>query len=462
MKLEQYYLGCLSHASYFLADERTKQAVVVDPQRDVERYLEEATRGGYTIRYVFLTHFHADFVAGHLELARRAGATIGLGTAATAEYAFQGFKDGERLQLGDLELQVLHTPGHTPEGITLVARDLSEPARPAAALTGDTLFIGDVGRPDLMASVGVTAEQLAGQLYDSVHQKLLQLPDETLVLPAHGAGSMCGKQLSSEKQSTIGVQRKYNYALQPMTKEEFIKLVTADQPEAPAYFATDAKLNKSDRPTMEQAMAQARKGLPLDEVLRLQNQGAQLLDARDPVAFEGAHLKGALNVGLSGSFATWAGTVLDHGRPVVVVAEPGREDEATTRLMRVGFDRIAGFLEGGMVAAQARPELLQSTDRITAATLAEALARGDAPPILDVRNATERAAKSIPGSVHVPLQQLVKRIAEVPKVPKLVVHCASGYRSAVAASVLEHHGFEGVVDLVGGYNAFEASAAAPR
>src|SRR5215510_1576911 len=270
MLLKQYYLGCLAHASYLIVDEGTGTAVVVDPQRDIDQYLADAQTHGWQIRYVFLTHFHADFLAGHLELHERVGATICLGRQAQADYAFTPFGDGETLTCGQVQLKILETPGHTPEAISILVYDCAtNPRQPYAVLTGDTLFIGDVGRPDLMASVGITAAELAGMLYDSLHQKLLQLPDETLVYPAHGAGSMCGKNLSTDTVSPLGVQKRYNYALQPMSKDAFIRLVTADQPEVPAYFSYDAVLNRRERPTLDQALQRELHPLSLDEVLRL-------------------------------------------------------------------------------------------------------------------------------------------------------------------------------------------------
>ena len=328
MMLKQYYLGCLAHASYLIADEQTGTAVVVDPQRDIEQYLDDAQQHGLHIRYVFLTHFHADFLAGHLELRDRVGATICLGARAEADYAFRPFSDGETLELGQVRLQILETPGHTPEAISVLVYDLDQDAQhPHAVLTGDTLFIGDVGRPDLMASSGITADALAGMLYDSLHQKLLPLPDATLVYPAHGAGSMCGRNLSTDTVSPLGVQKRYNYALQPMSKADFIRLVTADQPETPAYFAYDALLNRRERPTLDQALARELNPLALDEVLRLLQTGAQVLDVRDPADFEGAHLAGSINIGLGGSYATWAGTLLERDKPIVLVAEPGRSSK---------------------------------------------------------------------------------------------------------------------------------------
>jgi rhodanese-related sulfurtransferase/glyoxylase-like metal-dependent hydrolase (beta-lactamase superfamily II) len=458
MILKQYYLSCLAHASYMIADAQTSTAVVVDPQRDIEQYLNDAAQQGWQIRYVFLTHFHADFLAGHLELRSRLGATICLGARAQADYAFQSFADGETLEIGTVRLQILETPGHTPEGISILVYDLQKDARnPYAVLTGDTLFIGDVGRPDLMSSIGLSADELAGMLYDSLHQKLLALPDATLVYPAHGAGSMCGKNLSTDTFSPLGVQRRYNYALQPMRKEEFIRLVTADQPEAPAYFAYDAMLNRREHQTLDQALERELTPLSLEAVLRLQNSGAVLLDVRDPADFEGSHVAGSTSIGLGGSYATWAGTVLQREKPIVLIAEPGRETEAALRLGRIGFDYVAGYLEGGMQALTTRPDLLRRTERITAATLAEQLAEPLPPVVLDVRTPRERANKHIAGSVHIPLNHLTERLSEVPTNRHIVVHCAGGYRSAIAVSLLEQQGITALADLVGGFAAWEAS-----
>jgi glyoxylase-like metal-dependent hydrolase (beta-lactamase superfamily II)/rhodanese-related sulfurtransferase len=457
MLLKQYYLGCLAHASYLIADEQTGTAVVVDPQRDIEQYLDDAQRQGLRIHYVFLTHFHADFLAGHLELRDRVGATICLGARAEADYAFRPFHDGETLDLGHVRLQILETPGHTPEAISVLVYDLDQDAQhPHAVLTGDTLFIGDVGRPDLMASSGITADTLAGMLYDSLHQKLLPLPDATLVYPAHGAGSMCGRNLSTDTVSPLGVQKRYNYALQPMSKADFIRLVTADQPETPAYFAYDAVLNRRERPTLEQALARELQPLALDEVQCLLQTGAQVLDVRDPADFEGAHLAGSINIGLGGSYATWAGTLLERDKPIVLIAEPGRELEAATRLGRIGFDAVAGYLDGGMQALETHPDLVRRTERLTVATLAEQLATTAPPLLLDVRTTREWQSKHIAGSLNVPLNQLPGRVQEIPHQTPLVLHCQSGYRSAIAASLLERHGIT-CADLVGGFAAWEAS-----
>lgn len=458
MILKQYYLGCLAHASYLIADDRTKTATVVDPQRDIDQYLDDAARQGLHIRYVILTHFHADFLAGHLELRDRVGAQIVLGARAQADYAFQPAKDGDVLEFGDVRLQILETPGHTPEGISILVYDLQKDARhPHAVLTGDTLFIGDVGRPDLLASIGVTADELANMLYDSLQQKLLPLPDDTLVYPAHGAGSMCGKNLSTDTVSSIGVQRRYNYALQPMSRTEFVTMVTADQPEAPQYFVYDAMLNRQERPTLTQSLTQALRPLSLDDVLRLRNAGAQLVDVREPADFGGAHVHGSINISLRGSFATWAGTVLQRQQPIVLVAEPGGEAEAATRLGRIGYDNVAGYLDGGMQALATRPDLVGRTERLTVATLAELLTTTQPPFVLDVRTVKEWQEKHIAGSYNIPLNHLAERLAEVPRDCQVVVHCASGYRSSIAASMLAQHGFTQIADLVGGFAAWDAS-----
>jgi hydroxyacylglutathione hydrolase len=458
MKIKQYYLGCLSHASYLITDEKTKTAAVVDPQRDIEQYLADAAAGGYQIKHVFLTHFHADFLAGHIELRNRAGAKIYLGSRAEAEFDFVKLKDGDSVEFGDVRLAILETPGHTPEGISILVYDLAKDAnQPLAVLTGDTLFIGDVGRPDLLASIGVTADELADMLYDSITTKLVKLPDATLVYPAHGAGSMCGKSLSKETVSTIGEQKKFNYALQPMSREEFKRLVTAEQPEAPAYFVHDAIRNRQERPSLEATLEKSLRGMPLEEVLRLRNQGAQLLDVRDAVDFEGAHLAGSLNIALQGKYATWCGTMLRHDAPIVVIGEPGTEEEAVMRLGRIGFDNVAGYLQGGMDALRDTPELVARIDRTTAVALAEELA-SDAPPVvIDVRAPSEWQAAHLAGSRNVPLNHLRERIAEIPQDRAVVVHCEGGYRSAIAASVLAQAGRKNVLDLVGGFKAWSAS-----
>ena len=366
MILKQFYLNCLAHASYLVGDEQTGSAAVVDPQRDVDQYLAFAEQQGLSIDHVILTHFHADFVAGHLELRDRAGAAIYLGAAAAAEYPFTRLGDGDVIEFGEVRLQALETPGHTAESISILVCDLvASTDRPHAVLTGDTLFVGDVGRPDLRVALGWSAADLGGMLYDSLHMKLLPLADTTLVYPAHGAGSLCGKALSQETVTTMGEQRRFNYALQPMEKEAFVELVTADQPDAPPYFTYDAVLNTKERPTLDEALARELTPLTLDRVQALQAENAQVLDTREPTEFATAHLVGSLNIGLAGQFATWAGTVLDHERPVVIIADPGREREAALRLGRIGFDRVVGFLDKGMLSLRDRADLTEATERLS-------------------------------------------------------------------------------------------------
>ncbi len=456
MFLKQYYLGCLAHASYLVADPRTKRAVVVDPQRDVEQYLDDARRLGFTIGQVVLTHFHADFLAGHIELRNRVGAEILLGSRAEAEFAFTPLSEGDTIDLGDVHLQVLETPGHTPEGISLVVyASRAADQAPQAVLTGDTLFIGDVGRPDLLASIGVSADELAEMLYHSL-TKLRELPDDVLVYPAHGAGSMCGKNLSTETVSPLGEQKRFNYALQPMSLDEFKSLVMADQPDAPDYFVYDAIKNRQERPDLDTTMTLALKPLGLAEVLKLRNQGAQVLDVREANEFAGAHLDGSLNIGLRGQFATWCGAMLSHSQPIVVIGDPDTEGEAIMRLGRIGFDNAVGYLQGGMAALEAYPEHLATTERVPVAVLAQELASPEAPLVVDVRTEEEHAGGHIPGSRNIPLMQLKDRWRELPTDQTIVVHCAGGYRSAVASSLLAAHGLP-VRDLVGGVKAWSAS-----
>ncbi|MBV8729171.1 MAG: MBL fold metallo-hydrolase, partial [Acidobacteriia bacterium] len=367
-------------------------------------------------------------------------------------------KDGHRLDFSGLRLQILETPGHTIESISILVFDLQrDVAKPYAVLTGDTLFIGDVGRPDLRASLGWSANDLGALLYDSLHNKLLQLPDETLVYPAHGAGSLCGKQLSSDTVSSLGDQRRFNYALQPMSREEFIRLVTADQPDAPPYFTYDAVLNTRERPTLEKTLDEALRPVPLDDVLQLGDAGTQLLDIRDPAEYAKGHLAGSINIGLGGQYATWAGTVLDRAKPIVIVAEPGREQEAALRLGRIGFDHVKGYLDGGMAALAERPDLVWPTERITAPMVQEELAGPHPPLLLDVRSPREWTAKHIAGSLNIPLNHLQERIAEVPRDRRIALHCAGGYRSSIAASILHQHGITNLIELAGGLAAWDAA-----
>lgn len=458
MFLKQYYLGCLAHASYLLADEASRTAIVVDPQRDIQQYLDDAEQLGVHIRYVFLTHFHADFLAGHLELRDRCGAEIRLGARAKAEYSFVPMKEGDVLLLPGMRLEVLETPGHTIESISILVFDLAKSAdKPYAVLTGDTLFIGDVGRPDLRASIGWSAQELGGYLYDSLHDKLMKLPDETLVYPAHGAGSLCGKSLSSDTVSTLGQQKRFNYALQPMSKEEFIRLVSVDQPDAPAYFTYDARLNTQERSTLENSLKHALNPIELADLLAMEPAEIQLLDVRDAAEYAKGHMAGSINIGLSGQYATWSGTLLDAARPIVIIAEPGREEEAALRLGRIGFDHVEGHLRGGMAALAERPELIQTTERVSVPMLTDELQSSNPPVIVDVRSQQEWQSGHIPESRNIPLSQLKDRLEEIPAGRRVAVHCAGGYRSSIAASLLHKHGITDLMELAGGVIAWEAA-----
>ena len=457
MILHQFYLNCLAHASYLVGDERSRIAAVVDPQRDIDQYLAFARARDLRIAHVLLTHLHADFIAGHLELRDRVGATIYLGAAAKAEYAFTPLADGDRIEFGAVRLQALETPGHTPESISILIfdRDRSD-TEPYAVLTGDTLFVGDVGRPDLRVALGWSAADLGGMLYESLTKKLLPLPDASLVYPAHGAGSLCGKAISKETVSTIGEQRRVNYALQPMTKSAFVELVTADQPDAPPYFTYDAVLNSKERPTLDETLARELNPMTLDQVLALQEVGGQLLDTRDPAEFAAAHLKGSINIGLGGQYATWAGTILSRERPIVIIADPGRESESAVRLGRIGFDHVVGFLKGGLQSIGSRADLTATTERVSAPVAAERLAHGEAI-LIDVRAPGEREQKRVAGSVALPLNHLVDRAAELPRDRPLLIHCAGGYRSSIAASLLQRLGFARISEMAGGLAAWEAA-----
>jgi glyoxylase-like metal-dependent hydrolase (beta-lactamase superfamily II)/rhodanese-related sulfurtransferase len=463
MILQQFYLNCLAHASYLVGEERSGAAAVIDPQRDIDQYLTAAEAKGLRIEHVILTHFHADFVAGHLELRERTGATIHLGAAAKAEYAFHPLRDGSSIDLGRVRLTAIETPGHTVESISIAVSDLhSDRPQPAAVLTGDTLFVGDVGRPDLRVALGWSAAELGGMLYHSLHAKLLGLPDTTLLYPAHGAGSLCGKALSQETVSTIGEQRRSNYALQPMSKAMFIDLVIADQPDAPPYFTYDAVLNSQERDTLKQALQRELVPLALDRVLAEQARGAQILDTRDATLFAAAHLSGSINIGLNGQYATWAGTVLTRERPIVIIADPGAETESAVRLGRIGFDNILGYLSGGLEAAHDRLDVVRTTNRFAADAAAEQLTSASPPVMLDVRTDRERREKAIAGSLHVPLSALTSRFSEIPSGRPVLVYCAGGYRSSIAASLLQREGFSDVGELAGGIGAWQTAGLSVR
>ncbi len=452
MKFNQYYLECLSHASYLIGDETTGRAVVVDPQRDIAEYLADAEEAGLTIELVIETHFHADFLSGHLELAKATGARIVYSSVAETEFESMGVADGERYSLGDVTLEFRHTPGHTPESMSIVIFEHASDEVPYGVLTGDTLFIGDVGRPDLLSSIGFTREQLADQLYDSLHGKLMTLPDATKVYPAHGAGSACGKNLSTDLWSTIGDQKASNYALRAPDKPTFMELVTEGQPPAPGYFVYDAMLNRQERELLDEDTPPP--AMTYEDVLAALEGGAMLVDGRTPEEFAQGHLKQAINIGLNGRYAEFAGSVLPPDVDIVLVTEPGQELEGKNRLARIGFDRVIGHLDQPYRVMFMHRADVQTASRLTAKGYDERTRELDDIQLVDVRNPGEVAAGTIPGAVTIPVGQLPNRVDELDPDRPTVVYCAGGYRSSVAASVLRQRGFADVSDIIGGYTAW--------
>jgi glyoxylase-like metal-dependent hydrolase (beta-lactamase superfamily II)/rhodanese-related sulfurtransferase len=453
MILQQYYLDCLSHASYLIADEITGRAVVVDPQRDVAEYVTDAKEQGLTIELVIETHFHADFLSGHLELAKATGAKIVYSSVAQTEFESMGVADGERYSLGDVTLEFRHTPGHTPESLSMVIYEHAEDTVPYGVMTGDTLFIGDVGRPDLLASIGFTREELADKLYDSLHDKLMTLPDATRVYPAHGAGSACGKNLSTDLWSTMGDQKATNYALRAPDKATFMNLVTEGQPPAPGYFVYDAILNRKDRELLDETKMPT--AMTYDEVRTAIDGGAVLVDGRTPEEFALGHLRRAVNIGLEGRYAEFAGSVLPSDVDIVLVTEPGQELEGKNRLARIGFDRVIGYLAEPYQVMFAHEDDVQVASRLTAKAFDERASHVRNLQIVDVRNPGEVEAGSIPNAIPIPVGQLPARLVELDAGKPTVVYCAGGYRSSVAASLLRQHGFTDVSDILGGYGAWD-------
>ncbi len=455
MILQQYYLDCLSHASYLIGDETTGRAVVVDPQRDVAGYLADAAAHGLTIELVIETHFHADFLSGHLELAKAAGAKIVYSSVAETEFESMGVADGERYSLGDVTLEFRHTPGHTPESMSVVVYEHADDPVPYGVMTGDTLFIGDVGRPDLLASIGYTREELADKLYDSLHDKLMTLPDATRVYPAHGAGSACGKNLSTDLWSTIGDQKATNYALRAPDKTSFMNLVTEGQPPAPSYFVYDAILNRKDRELLDENKMPT--PLTYDQARKAIDAGAALVDGRGPEEFALGHLHGAVNIGLQGRYAEFAGSVLPSDVDIVLFTDPGQELEGKTRLARIGFDRVIGYVAEPYQALVDHRLDVQVASRLTAKAFDQRAAALPNLQIVDVRNPGEVEAGAIPNAISIPVGQLPARLGELDPAKPTVVYCAGGYRSSVAASLLRQNGFKDVSDILGGYGAWEAT-----
>jgi glyoxylase-like metal-dependent hydrolase (beta-lactamase superfamily II)/rhodanese-related sulfurtransferase len=452
MYFKQFYLACLAHASYLIGSDG--EAVVVDPQRDVDEYLAEASAQGFQIKYVIETHLHADFVSGHQEIAARTGAQIVFGEKAGVQFAHRAVRDGEELRIGKAVLQILETPGHTPEGICILVTDTASPDEPQKLLTGDTLFIGDVGRPDLAGGKGYTPQTMAEMMYDTLHGKLLKLPDEVEVYPAHGAGSMCGKNMSKETSSTIGEQRKFNYALKPMSKNEFVTMMTADLPEAPVYFPKDAEINRSGARGLSELQPPA--AFSPQQVRELQEQGHILLDVRSAADFGAAHVPGSMNIGLGGQFAMWAGSLIPLNAAIVVIADTSAQvDESVVRLARVGIENVKGFLEGGVESWRVAGFPVDAIEQVTVAQLKEQLANEDLQ-IVDVRRPGEYVNGHVPRALNAPLASLDKSLGPLPlKKDKLTaVICAGGYRSSAAASLLQKHGFSNLLNVSGGTGAW--------
>ncbi|MGC2694901.1 MAG: rhodanese-like domain-containing protein [Candidatus Angelobacter sp.] len=448
MYFEQFYLGCLAHASYMLGSEG--EAAVVDPQRDVDIYLKAASERGLKIRHIFETHLHADFVSGHLELASRAEATIHISAHAAAAFPHEAMHDGSEIRLGKMRITALETPGHTPEGMCLVITDEEKSSKPWAVLTGDTLFIGDVGRPDL--SKAHTPQQLAGMLYDSLHGKLLKLSDEVLVYPAHGAGSLCGRSMRAERSSTIGTERLTNYALQIKDRNEFVRQLTENLPARPEYFLQDAQINRVGAP----ALADLTELTPVapQELKALLEEGAFALDVRLNTEFAAVHVPGSINIALSGEFASWAATILGlAARPVLIADTPEQFTEARMRLARVGIEDPRGFLKGGIVAWKQACMPVAQMPQMTAQEL-DARLRNNAMQVLDVRREPEWQAGHIAQAAWFPLDNFKISAPEVDPAAPLAIHCQGGYRSMIACSLLRRAGVQNVINVSGGFDAW--------
>jgi hydroxyacylglutathione hydrolase len=452
MYFKQFYLGCLAHASYLIGADG--EAAVIDPQRDVEQYLTEAKAQGLTIRHVIETHLHADFVSGHRELAERTGARIHLGHRAGATFEHVAVHEGDEIRLGQtVLLRFLETPGHTPESLCILLFDHGVSSQPLKVFTGDTLFIGDVGRPDLVGSKGHTAEAMAGMLYDSLHQKLCTLPPTVEVYPAHGAGSACGRNISKETSSTMGREAATNYALQPMPREAFVRLMTTDLPPAPPYFAHDAEQNRQGAVSLDSLPPPP--ALPVAEFARLADADAVILDVRDTAAFGRGHVPGAVNIGLGGQFASWGGTLLEPSQRLLIVGDTeAMVQEARIRLARVGFENVVGSLAGGVAAWEEAGHVLARVPQLSIAELHRELGAGGPRQVLDVRRPGEYGQGHIPGAISLPLDRLEHELPRLDPARSWAVVCASGYRSSAACSLLKRYGFHRVANVVGGTSAW--------
>lgn len=453
MKIEQIYTGCLAQGAYYI--ESNGEAAVIDPLRESQPYMDRAEKSGAKIKYVLETHFHADFVSGHVDLAKRTGATIVYGPTATTDFPAHIATDGEELKLGKVTIKVLHTPGHTLESTTYLLLD--ENGKPHCIFSGDTLFIGDVGRPDLAQKAGsITMEDLAGHLYDSLHTKIMTLPDDVIVYPAHGAGSACGKNMSKETSDTLGHQKQVNYALKAATKAQFIKEVTDGILPPPAYFPQNVAMNRGAIPSLETVKKTGLRALTPDQLeLLVESEGAPVLDTRPAQTFKDGFVPRSINIGLRGDFAPWVGTMIpDVKQPLVIVTEPGLEDEAVTRLARVGYDNVLGHLQGGMEAWKAAGREADTIESIPAEEFAQRMQSGKLN-VFDVRKPGEWDAEHLEQAKHVSLQLINDHLAEFGKEGANYIHCAGGYRSMIAASLLKARGWHNVVDVAGGFSALK-------
>lgn len=454
MKIEQIYTGCLAQGAYYI--ESNGEAAIIDPLRETQPYMDKAAREGATIKYIFETHFHADFVSGHVSLAEKTGADIVFGPGAQTAYAAIIAKDNQEFKLGELTIRVLHTPGHTPESSTYLLLDAQN--RPHAIFSGDTLFIGDVGRPDLAAKSDLTTEDLAGLLYDSLRNRIMTLPDDVIVYPAHGAGSACGKNMSKETFDTLGNQKRTNYALRAdMPKTEFIAEVASGLAEPPQYFPANVRMNKEGYDDIDDVLNRGNVALTPDQFEALVNtQGALMLDTRSPGDFAQGFVPNSINIGINGGFAPWVGAlILDLKQPIVIIADAGREEEVVTRLSRVGYDNTLGFLAGGIAAWKSAGKEVDAIPSISAEELKARLNNGI--QVLDVRNDGEYASEHIESdkAVSFPLDSINTRWNELDKSQEYHIHCAGGYRSMIAASILKSRGFEKVIDVRGGFKSIK-------
>jgi glyoxylase-like metal-dependent hydrolase (beta-lactamase superfamily II)/rhodanese-related sulfurtransferase len=458
VQVERFYLGCLAHASYLVVSEGV--AAVIDPQRDIQIYLDAAVRHGARIEHIIETHLHADFVSGHHELAQRTGATVWLGDGSGAHFPHESARDGDIIEFGGARLEFLQTPGHTIESVSVVLTDLASPEQPRSVFTGDTLFVGDVGRPDL--SPDHTPQQLAALLFRSLRDKVLKLPDETEVLPAHGAGSLCGRQLSSEGSSTIGKERQTNYALQAANEEEFVHLLTDDLPARPEYFARDVELNRQGAPALGTLPPPAK--LAPADVKRLQEEGAIVLDTRPAMEFAVAHVPGAIHIALTGQYASWAARLLGLDERFIICGEDEEHvRESQLRLARVGIEKVVGYLDGGLPGWILGGFEADYIPQIGADDLRRMVADApDSVAILDVREGGETESGAIPGSLRIPLGEIARRAGEIDRSKLLVVHCKGGYRSSIATSLLRRAGVRDLANLTGGFDAWTKTATAAK